>query len=1049
MLKTAILRNFNFNRNCDTMKVKYLLSALSISITGAALWMMNLKKDGAVNEYVERVEQQLDSKGHDKAPEGLIGPKNWSIEKELALQKAVDAKRASSKRASKFTWVPVGPDNVSGRTRSLWIDPNEEKNMLSGSVSGGLFKSSDKGVSWEVVNDQMSGLAIASITSDASGDIYVSTGHAQERAFRGTGIYKSTDGGLTFENLNDKYPSILPVLRQGSMIQGHPTVDDFVVVATNFGPYFTKDGGENWERFIPNGCGIGGVAAEVQFMNDRWYITSGGGVIISKKSTPGLNSPATCDDFITANSSNGWFTGLSPSRIVLAPCPNDPNIVYAASVSPTVIPTSGGEHLEAFMKSIDGGATWSNASPAPPTTTINPGFQMSLFGNNGQGNYDFALAVDPNNCDRLVIGGVRMWLIDGSWKQLAFNSRSSRPFYVHSDIHGFKFDMDHNKKRLYIMTDGGIFVTEDATVDNPRIKELARNYSSTQYYGIATAKNGMISGGTQDNGTHIINPSAPGTSAGAINVISGDGFDTDFSTITNYMFGASQFNGLGRVDYSDPYKAVHYMFSGGPNTGSGKAPFISKLRLWDSGNDVTSQDSIEFNNDTIVYKAGSGDGNISNFIGTIPVLQSNAELLWDSVKFYDNSYKQLVKIRQGSNVLEQNGDSVGFVTFSSGEYKFKLAQAPFDGATVDGYYHQRFDSGDTLFLKSLTERLPINYILSSNLEAGRKLKVQDKYQALLVTAVDDGFAITRDALRSDRSAVWFRSTQFTSSIHIGETPIAFEFSKDGDKLYIGTFGGVWRISGLNKMYASNDIDANLTKTRLFQGGVNGITLNPIDDTKMLVVTEGGIRELSNVDVAVNAGATNARLITGDLVSGLPLYDAEYSKENPKQVFLGTYKGVWVSDDITASSVTWTSEVDGFSNVPVYDVRQQHLDYSQAVNHGVVYAGTYGRGIWSTDGVVSVEEDTPQVKENRLEDVRAYPNPASSEVALAFTSSRADFVNVTLYNLAGSEVKNINKYRVGSGQTEIRFSVADIPTGTYIVSIASEGFSKTTKLVVVR
>jgi hypothetical protein len=110
-------------------------------------------------------------------------------------------------------WTLRGPINRGGRTRALGIDVRTQTapniTIIAGGVSGGIYKSTNNGVTW--VN-KLSPSVIHSITCIAQ-DIrsgfentwYVGTGESRGNSasgggagFRGDGVYKSTDNGETW-----------------------------------------------------------------------------------------------------------------------------------------------------------------------------------------------------------------------------------------------------------------------------------------------------------------------------------------------------------------------------------------------------------------------------------------------------------------------------------------------------------------------------------------------------------------------------------------------------------------------------------------------------------------------------------------------------------------------------------------------------------------------------------------------------------------------------------------------------------------------------------
>ena len=68
---------------------------------------------------------------------------------EAAQRMQAEAKRSIDNRSpAPITVVPRGPNNLGGRTRAIGIDKRNANIMLAGSVSSGVFRSTNGGVSW-------------------------------------------------------------------------------------------------------------------------------------------------------------------------------------------------------------------------------------------------------------------------------------------------------------------------------------------------------------------------------------------------------------------------------------------------------------------------------------------------------------------------------------------------------------------------------------------------------------------------------------------------------------------------------------------------------------------------------------------------------------------------------------------------------------------------------------------------------------------------------------------------------------------------------------
>ena len=114
----------------------------------------------------------------------------------------------SSSSNSDLDWIEMGPDNIGGRTRALIFD-NQDPNantIYAGSVTGGLFKSTDLGSNWEKINNASgtANLNVSTMAQAENGTIYVGTGEGlsserytatgdwgYEGGFVGKGIFKS------------------------------------------------------------------------------------------------------------------------------------------------------------------------------------------------------------------------------------------------------------------------------------------------------------------------------------------------------------------------------------------------------------------------------------------------------------------------------------------------------------------------------------------------------------------------------------------------------------------------------------------------------------------------------------------------------------------------------------------------------------------------------------------------------------------------------------------------------------------------------------------
>jgi PKD repeat protein/photosystem II stability/assembly factor-like uncharacterized protein len=384
------------------------------------------------------------------------------------------------------TWQERGPNNVGGRTRAIMFDPNdpEGKRVFAGGVSGGLWMNpniEDVNSKWENKDDFMASLAVSSLAFDPTTPttFYLATGEgwSHQGLMRGNGIWKSLDGGESWGHLTGtKGTEFTFVNRIAVTALGH------ILAATNHGLQISIDGGATWEVKVP------GRAADIA-------IATNGTIYISV----GVFSPGR----IFRSSDNGQsFQELAGyptngQRIELAVAPSNPNTLYAVA--------SSNGNIAWFRKSTDGGATW---TPLAVPRYLNQNCTQSAqdFGR-GQAWYNLALAVHPENENRVVLGGIDLYKSENggaSWTPISYWTGLCKT-YVHADQHAIVFHPTRFEEAL-IGNDGGVYRSSDigTPTESPKFEVRNNGYNITQFYSVAMANSEgahYFLGGTQDNGT--------------------------------------------------------------------------------------------------------------------------------------------------------------------------------------------------------------------------------------------------------------------------------------------------------------------------------------------------------------------------------------------------------------------------------------------------------------------------------------------------------------------------------------------------------------------
>lgn len=370
----------------------------------------------------------------------------------------------------------VGP--VSGRCTAIALDPTQPDQIIYiGTALGGVWKSTDGGLTWTAKSDFEACLGIGCITIDPSNRLrlYVGTGEANQggEIVPGVGVLISADGGDTW------------TLRGNATFTGmwigqivvDPTSPADVYAATSNGLFHSPDSGVNWTR-IP-------VAALANTWITGLYLDT------SDPANKRLYA-AVVGDGVYRRDGTGTFAKLSNNapaaglyRIAIAVAPSNQQIVYAAFGRSS----AHAEDLLGVWRSTNRGDRWEQvaALPLPRNATT------------GQTSYNLVLSVDPTNPDRVFVGEVRVWRSTNAgqaWEVVSDTVGDS--IGLHPDQHVVVFHPTQPNK-MWSGNDGGVFFSSDG---GTTWKHRNRGLQTFQYYALALhpTRESIAFVGSQDNG---------------------------------------------------------------------------------------------------------------------------------------------------------------------------------------------------------------------------------------------------------------------------------------------------------------------------------------------------------------------------------------------------------------------------------------------------------------------------------------------------------------------------------------------------------------------
>ncbi|MEM8934127.1 MAG: hypothetical protein AAGE94_23240, partial [Acidobacteriota bacterium] len=178
----------------------------------------------------------------------------------LAVPASADADATADEPADPLAGLEfrnIGPVNMSGRVADVEGIPGDPRVLWVGSASGGIWKTTDGGISFDSVFDDQPVASIGDIALAPSAPdvVWVGTGEGNPRnsVSFGKGVYRSTDGGATWQFRG------LEKTRYITRLAVHPQDPDTAWVGalgSIFGPsedrgvFKTTDGGETWTKTL-------------------------------------------------------------------------------------------------------------------------------------------------------------------------------------------------------------------------------------------------------------------------------------------------------------------------------------------------------------------------------------------------------------------------------------------------------------------------------------------------------------------------------------------------------------------------------------------------------------------------------------------------------------------------------------------------------------------------------------------------------------------------------------------------------------------------------
>jgi photosystem II stability/assembly factor-like uncharacterized protein len=717
-------------------------------------------------------------------------------------------------------WSPGGPFSApfpidsllvpgTGRINCITFHPTDKNTMWCGGGQGGIFKSTNGGLSWFPIGDNLRVMHVSDIAVDPNdpdvmyvcvGDYaYVGTGlyldDRKRHTHYGLGIYKTIDGGLNWVPTGLTFQQN----QEDGTLMRRVIIDEnnsnILIAAGISGIWQSFDAGEQWMKVEdeviwdieqdPTQPKI--IYASTGFIPTR-YIGKAGllkSIDFGQTWEPlPISIPAV--DSVT--------------RIEIAISRSNPNYVYALTAN-----LYGG--FAGLHRSTNGGSSWEVQSVFPNILHWNTG----SFSSSGQGWYDLAILVDPINEDKIYTGGVNTWLSeDGgqTWNGASYYYGVYGGISVHADHHQLQYNpLD---EYIYLCHDGGVSRTKEIqggdwtlALSDPDYRwptqweHLNEGLANLSFYrlGVSQSSPGNLFAGAQDMGTFLKN----GENWTYHSL--GDGMECVIHPENDQIiYGSSQY---GRI-----FRSMDGGFSS-TSLGGIPSPWEEEFTGWTTPYSLLPgrPEEILLGASNMWYSLDEGASfqKISNFQNATPIshfafCESDPDVIYVGKRLYW-SWGQLSEMyhtadggNTWNNITAGLPDSLFFSYIDVDDDNPLSAWVTCSGLSEGRKVYHTANGGQTW--ENISGSLP-------NLPANCVLHQTGSLTNIVYVGMDRGVYYKTDEMDD-----WVLMSEGLPNVVVSEMEILWNGDFDVPELYISTFGrGIWKTNALS------DATVSIKKTK--------------------------------------------------------------------------------------------------------------------------------------------------------------------------------------------------------------------------------------------
>lgn len=948
-------------------------------------------------------------------------PDNWRDEanRHIGLNNL-----SPSNSPNALSWSQLGPGNIGGRIRAIAVHPTDPNTVYIGAVAGGVWKSVNGGTSWTSLNDFMGNIAVCALVIDPNNPniIYAGTGEGffNLDAIRGAGIFKSTDAGINWAQLSSTNNTNFYYVND----LDYDAANSTLYAATRKGLYSSNDGGVSFTAKVTgSGSDVHCLDIEIANTNPRTIFA-----------TFGLFNQAEIwrsTDAGTSFSQNITLANLG--RIEMAVSKSNPSVAYASFMDLNTYGTG------AIIFTTNSGANWFYTNDIP-----GPSYAGAATYTGAQAWYDNILAVDPDNANNVLAGGIDNWKTTdagNTWIQKTnWYSQSGAPPYAHADQHGVAF-APSNSNIVYLGNDGGIY---KSTNKGETWTSMNNNLFITQfYYGTVNPTGTVYAGGTQDNGTLRTTGSTSWNE-----ILGGDGGATeiDFNNTNNiYM----EYVNLALYKSTDGggtfFKAMNGIPTG-PNFYDGttdRTQFISPFsmdpnnssiivagtyRVWRTTNGAANWTVISGD------LTGDGSGTSGATISAVIAAKGNSNVIYAGCS---NGRVQVTTDAGSSWNLRTSGlPNLSVTKITTDPNSPATAYVTFSGYTASSKIYKTTNYGTNWTnISGNLPNIPTNCAVVNPANGNN-----------LIVGTDLGIFSTTDG-----GSTWVQDVVGMANVPV----LDIDFRSSDNKLFAATHGRSMYSSTLTGGGGGTQT-ATLTYDDGTPGGgyywqVNGqCSANRMTPT----LSNATITQMEIYFTGVFSGNATYKPIVLSSSAGQP--GSDLVSLNFKTA--ATYPA-WDVTNLSSYNIVVNGDFfvglkyDGV-NLPLYgyDVTNNGRAWDFNGSSWSSWNETYfmRATIQTTTSVAEISNEIP--KEFDLS--YNYPNPFNPTTKFKYALPEGRNVKIVIYDINGSKVTElVNNYQ-GAGTYEVTWNGKNdlgqhVASGTYIYQVNAGSFSQTKKMVMLK